>query len=339
MKITQRLWESHLRQKRFSGDLLASCGLVFVVTNRCNFACRHCLRQSATPEDLSLETAERILDEAKAYGFNQVSITGGEPLVYPHLQELIKKIVDHGYSFNMVTNGYDFKAWAPFLKSVRPHILFVAFSVEGATRATHDAMRRAGSWDRLSEAFLACRQNKIPFNIITAISRANHSEVFDIALLAKKKGARGLIASTVMPCSNADQNDLVLEHVERRKLCGALMSLSKALGLPISITAALRGLRHIKICRSLEMLDIAVNAKGELVQCCDLANHDDARLRQRAVIADLNTQSFREGLKSASRHIDRFIERRIDALARQRIDGIDPVDFNSCFYCLRDPRS
>lgn len=339
MKITQRLWESHLRQKRFSGDLFLPGAIVLIVTNRCNFACRHCLRETASAEDLSLEVAEKILREAKTYGFNQVSITGGEPLVYPHLQPLIEKIIQHGYSFNLVTNGYDFKTWMPFFKSVRRHLLYVAFSLESASRAPHDALRRDGSWDRIIEAFSLCRQNKMPFAIITAISRANHDEIFDVALLAKKKGARALIAGTLMPCPNADRHDLVLNAGEREKLCGALISLGQALRFPIHVTSAIRGRRNIKICRPLDMVEIAVNAKGQMVQCCDLANHGDTDIQRHAVIADLNTQSFQEGLKSASRHIDRFIQRRIDAFAQQKIDGTQPVDFNSCFYCLKHLRS
>ncbi len=334
MKITQRLWQSYLQQKSISADVFIPGTVILIVTNRCNFSCRHCLRQSSRPEDLSLEIAEKILRDAQRFGFTHIALTGGEPLVYPHLKQLIERIVYHGYKFSLVTNGYLFNDWVPFFKTVRSHMSFIGFSVESALPKTHDAIRHPGSWDKLLEAFSRCRQERLPFRFVTAISQANYNEIFDIALYAKRKGAHGLTATTVLPCPNSQNNNLVLSAQQREKLYGALVSLGRTLRFPIYIGADIRAQRNIKLCFALNMAETTINAGGRLVQCCEVANFDDPDIERRAIIADLNAQDFAQAMKNLSQYIDRFLRSRIDAYAQNGNDTRH-IDFNSCFYCMK----
>lgn len=64
--------------------------LVIRTTERCNVGCFHC-SISATPKgnDLPLNLALEAIQDAKRNGLNRVHFTGGEPLLYSHLAELI----------------------------------------------------------------------------------------------------------------------------------------------------------------------------------------------------------------------------------------------------------
>jgi organic radical activating enzyme len=64
--------------------------LIIRTTERCNVGCYHC-SISATPKgfDLPLETGLQALRDAKSNGLNRVHFSGGEPLLYDHLQDLI----------------------------------------------------------------------------------------------------------------------------------------------------------------------------------------------------------------------------------------------------------
>ncbi len=64
--------------------------LVIRTTERCNVGCYHC-SISATPKgnDLPIEKGLQAIRDAKANGLNRVHFTGGEPLLYDNLSELV----------------------------------------------------------------------------------------------------------------------------------------------------------------------------------------------------------------------------------------------------------
>ena len=73
-------------------------------TNLCNRNCLHCIRDKLEPrESIPLDLVEKILKEAKALKIGSVSLTGGEVVLYPYLEELIRMIVDCGLRFRLVT--------------------------------------------------------------------------------------------------------------------------------------------------------------------------------------------------------------------------------------------
>jgi len=64
--------------------------LVIRTTERCNVGCYHC-SISATPKgfDLPIETGLQAVRDAKANGLNRIHLSGGEPLLYDNLIDLI----------------------------------------------------------------------------------------------------------------------------------------------------------------------------------------------------------------------------------------------------------
>ncbi len=80
--------------------------LMLEPTFRCNLACTGCGRireyRDAMNTDLSLEECLAAVDDA---GAPVVSITGGEPLVYPAIGELVREIISRGRFVHLCTNG------------------------------------------------------------------------------------------------------------------------------------------------------------------------------------------------------------------------------------------
>ena len=66
------------------------------VTGRCQLSCAHCYSDAdaagAGQPDLSIETLERLVCEAREQGFRQVVLTGGEPLMHPDRQALLERL-------------------------------------------------------------------------------------------------------------------------------------------------------------------------------------------------------------------------------------------------------
>ena len=64
--------------------------VVIELTNRCNLSCDHCFTgRHGGSDDLSLEIFQKILDEAKTCGFDELSFTGGDPTVHANFPEVL----------------------------------------------------------------------------------------------------------------------------------------------------------------------------------------------------------------------------------------------------------
>lgn len=79
----------------------------FIPTNKCNLNCAYCSCSERTKNlDMDLDTAKRIIDTCRSLGTKAVTITGGgEPLCYPHFDELVDHFSASGMKIGLVTNG------------------------------------------------------------------------------------------------------------------------------------------------------------------------------------------------------------------------------------------
>jgi len=341
MSLAQHLWHMHRRnttrlvqEGKLSNIFHMSSRLVFIVTTRCNFTCQHCLRTLEKPKDLPLETAQKALAGGKKYNLGSVVFTGGEPFLYPEREALTAHAVGLGYRVGFVTNGYNLQEHADFLHKYKKSIAFIAFSLESADPKEHDTLRHKGSFERVIAGFELCRKEKIPFRCQTAVSRRNKKDLLPLILLAKKKRVSGISFTTMLQCPRTEHNDLILSAKERQELIYDLLTLKHMFRTDLNIAADIHAFTNIHLCQPMQMKEIAFDAEGRLVQCCELANFDDAQIRNFTTIADLRTDTFDETMKKLSAHIHRFNCMRIDDFARLEKRDNGP-DFSSCFYCIR----
>jgi MoaA/NifB/PqqE/SkfB family radical SAM enzyme len=73
---------------------------------RCNLACTYCNEFDKVSNPVPIEEMRRRIDHLKRLGTNVVTISGGEPLLHPQLDELIRYIRSRGILAGLITNGY-----------------------------------------------------------------------------------------------------------------------------------------------------------------------------------------------------------------------------------------
>ena len=73
---------------------------------RCNLACEYCNEYDDFSKPVSLETMYERVDKLAELGTSVVTISGGEPLLHPELDEIIRRIRKDGVVAGMITNGY-----------------------------------------------------------------------------------------------------------------------------------------------------------------------------------------------------------------------------------------
>ncbi len=148
------------RMARLRGELEAGDGtarnplLVQIkVTNRCNMRCRMCGQWGETgyhrdhegKQTIPIATAKRFVDQVAPLGVD-MTLWGGEPLVYPHLDELLAHCRDRRVPVGIITNGLTLEQHAEVLVRHRAKDLIV--SLDGPP-AVHDRVRGIeGAFDR-----------------------------------------------------------------------------------------------------------------------------------------------------------------------------------------------
>ena len=73
---------------------------------RCNLACKYCNEYDDFSKPVPTEVMFRRVDKLGQLGTSVVTISGGEPLLHPELDEIIRRIRRNGIVAGMITNGY-----------------------------------------------------------------------------------------------------------------------------------------------------------------------------------------------------------------------------------------
>ena len=102
----------NVRGARMAAHALASTDhplLAHIIPmRRCNLACGYCNEYDQTSKPVPLEVMKRRLDKLAELKTSIVTISGGEPMMHPDLDQIIKHIRSHGMIAGLISNGYYF---------------------------------------------------------------------------------------------------------------------------------------------------------------------------------------------------------------------------------------
>ena len=77
-----------------------------VPMRRCNLSCAYCNEYDDVSKPVPLDEMIRRIDHLARLGTSIITISGGEPLLHPDLDQIIARIRHHGRMAGMITNGY-----------------------------------------------------------------------------------------------------------------------------------------------------------------------------------------------------------------------------------------
>ncbi|MGD0366479.1 MAG: radical SAM protein [Acidobacteriaceae bacterium] len=112
MTLTRRLKAASrkVREIALVGHALASTRHTvmaqIVPMRRCNLSCAYCNEYDDVSKPVPLDEMIRRIDHLARLGTSIITISGGEPLLHPDLDEIIARIRHHGRMAGMITNGY-----------------------------------------------------------------------------------------------------------------------------------------------------------------------------------------------------------------------------------------
>ncbi|MCF6179983.1 MAG: mycofactocin radical SAM maturase, partial [Geopsychrobacter sp.] len=169
--------------------LRSPVNLTWEVTLACNLRCRHCLSSSADPAvgELSTTEALALVEELHQEGVFQINFGGGEPFMRPDFMQILDACHQRRIMTCISTNGTLF---TPELveQLSKTSMVAIQVSLDGAQKATCEAIRGKGTYDTALRALELLSASKIPTSINTVLTADNADEIEDLQKLATLLG-------------------------------------------------------------------------------------------------------------------------------------------------------
>lgn len=103
--VTRRLREFRMIAKGLASTnhpILAH----LIPIRRCNLACGYCNEYDDYSKPVPIDEMLRRVDHLASLGTTVITISGGEPLLHPELDQIIRRMRHHGMLAGLITNGY-----------------------------------------------------------------------------------------------------------------------------------------------------------------------------------------------------------------------------------------
>ena len=149
----------------------------WLVTRKCNYRCVGCnVWKEQDENELSADEIKKGLDILKDIGIMELTISGGDPLLRPDIDEIISYAADR-----FILTVYDNGSMAAKKVDALRKVDFAAISIDSLDEAKNDAIKAVpGAWKKAIEAVETLRSEGIRVAVTPTISQKNLYEIVDI---------------------------------------------------------------------------------------------------------------------------------------------------------------
>src|SRR4030065_1433530 len=119
-------------------------------SSRCNLACRLCVNKDIDPSlkgDMDFELYKKIIDDVKQYVFDVNLFHRGEPLLNPHIIDMIRYANGNGIKTRIHTNGMLLNETLS-REIIKAGLNLISFSFDGYTKETYEKNRIGGTYEK-----------------------------------------------------------------------------------------------------------------------------------------------------------------------------------------------
>ena len=167
----------HQGENNRSGNRITPVSVNWHITKRCNFNCKFCFaNMNDVSFELEYEKAIEIPYLLKTNGCKKINFVGGEPLLYPHIFDMIRESKRCGLTTSLVTNGSLLNE--DKIKKLSPYLDWVGISIDSANEKTQRELGR-GFGDHVEktlELVDLLEKYDLKIKINTVVNRLNWKE-------------------------------------------------------------------------------------------------------------------------------------------------------------------
>lgn len=195
-----------LRGKDFE-DYKSPLFIAWQINSACNLGCLHCCEESghSMPDEMTKEQSLDFCQQIADLDIPYMAISGGEPLLCPHIFDVCESIRQNNISLKIETNG-EFIDEKTARKFAELKMRSVQISLDGATAETHERLRLRGDWEKAVTATKLLMEYGVNTEIVFVPTQFNIHEIGDIIDLAYSLGVYGFYTGKTMRIGRAAQN-------------------------------------------------------------------------------------------------------------------------------------
>lgn len=182
-----------------SGSRRRLYSITLAVTNRCTFGCWHCYNAGRSEEQVSLEVLQELAVRLQHLGAVMVTLTGGEPLLRPDLEQICRAFDDRSCLI-LGTTGWGLDA-ARARRLREAGVFAVGISLDSAHEEEHDRLRgRKGAWLAAVQAVATARDAGLYPYVVTVGRREMLGREAFLDFLGKVRDMGALEVHLLEPC-------------------------------------------------------------------------------------------------------------------------------------------
>jgi len=175
--------------------------VMFELTYKCNFKCKHCYVPYSYRKykDIKTKEAFSIIDQLADIGCFYLGFTGGEPFARKDLMDILWYARKKGFEVIIYTNGLLIdKSKAKELAKIRLNKIDITIPAM-SERPFEKITGVKGSHKKVFNAIELLRKNNVPLGFKTCVLKENEKEIGDIQRFAQSLGALHRLDDTLSP--------------------------------------------------------------------------------------------------------------------------------------------
>ena len=146
------------------------------LTQACNLRCKHCFMLSGVKleNELTGEQWKNVLKDFKSIGGEYVTFTGGEALMNPDFEDIVKYASSIGLSVTILSNGV---LWTDkLIDSLYGYVNQIQISLDGINEQTNASVRGKGIFDKVVENIIKIANRGYRTSVATTFTLENLTE-------------------------------------------------------------------------------------------------------------------------------------------------------------------
>ncbi len=200
------------------------------LTYRCQNDCGHCYNETKDRKELAPEQWNAVIAKLWELGVPHIVFTGGEPTLYPRLEELVAKSEEFGQVTGLVTNGRNLRTPGYLKHLVDLGLDHVQITVLSHREDVHDRLARSeGAWKETIEGLKVALGEELYVSTNTTIMRSNMGDIEETMRFLVSLGVKNIAFNSIIRAGKGEDAEGIT-YAELSELMSRLKAIAAASG-------------------------------------------------------------------------------------------------------------